>query len=814
MAGSVISGPASCPSPDAACTCPPLDSVSVSDSVACGGTGPVAGWCNGSATLTVNASDSAGHTVAISGTYGGTGFSCASTPCVVNLPEGSGGISYTGTCTGGLTDSGSDSYQLDATPPTVSGTLSGGTMGTGGYYNAGPVSLTCTGADSGGSGLYGITYGAQTATGDGSHTLSCTAEDGAGNTASYSTVVRIDSTPPSVSLLCNGAPCGTGWYTVPVTVTAGASDLTSGITPGSAEVSIDGGTTWSASAALPDGTTSAMARAFDVAGISNSASGTVRVDQVAPSATFLCNGSNCGSGWYNGPVTITLNATDATSGVVPASVLISTDGGATWVTTATLTTDGSHNVQGRALDVAGNTVNTSWVVQIDTVAPTVNGTLSGGVLGGGGLYQSGPVTLTCTANDPLSGVASITYGTQVATAPGNTVLDCTATDNAGNHASYTVSVFIDNSLPDAAFQYSGNYCAGGWYNSPVSISIAASDSLGSIASTGFAVDGVNWSSDRPVKDGVYSLTGFATDLAGNIRHLSDTLQVDTFPPLSSWITKADEWVGGEVSLEGQSIDWLSGIAKVEISFDDGRTWVAIGNSPNWSYAWNTKDLKVPDGPHTLLARALDNACNQEHTARVVVNVDNTPPDISLKDSLNIMGRSTTVNTFDAGSGVDHGLLTISGNGIEPVKIPFTADQTTVSWDGLTGDGKTAPFGIFSVVVDVWDKVGNHSSTRGSWVRPAPQVPTPIPTTKNSSAVIVSTPAASLPSSPIVISSQPAGLPFWLLTLPIGGMGVWLAASTVALSRDRRWNELRKLSRSVNQYLSQSKTNSQGGEDND
>ena len=686
----------------------------------------------------------------------------------------------------------------------MSGSLSGGTAGSGGYYTAGPVTLTCTGSDVP-SGLFGITYGSQIASGDGSHTLSCTAQDNGGNTTPYSTVVRIDSAPPSVSLLCNGAPCGAGWYTVPVTVTAGASDATSGIAPGSALVSTDGGATWSASATLPDGTTSAMAQAFDVAGNSNSASGTVRVDRVAPSATFLCNGIACGSAWYSVAVVVSLNATDATSGLVPGSAQISTNGGVTWVPSATLTTEGSHNVQGRAFDVAGNSVNTSWVVQIDTVAPTVNGTLSGGVMGGGGVYLSGPVTLTCTATDATSGVAGITYAPGVATAPGTTTLSCTATDNAGNSSSYSTTVTIDGTAPSASFQYSGSYCPGGWYNTPVSPSVLASDPSG-IGSVSFWVDGKPWTAGALIKDGIHALTAVVSDVAGNTTHISDTLQVDTYPPISSWITKSDTWVGGKTTLEGQSEDWTSGIAKVEISFDDGKTWVAIGNSPNWSYSWNTKDLQVPDGPHTLLARALDRACNQEHTARVVVNVDNTPPDISLKDSLNIMGRSTTVIAFDAGSGVDHGLLTISGNGIEPRQIAFTADQTTVTWDGLTGDGKTAPFGIFGVTVDVWDKVGNHSSTRGSWVRPAPVQPTAVPAVAVVPPAVIPVPPTS-PDKPLAknISELKVYQNFWRISVwPAMALSFLLLGIGVSKFQDRRPRELHLLGDTLNRISQREK----------
>ena len=537
-----------------------------------------------------------------------------------------------------------------------------------------------------------------------------------------------------------------------------------------------------------------MARAFDVAGNSNSASGTVRVDRVAPSATFLCNGSTCGSGWYNGPVTVTLNASDATSGVVPASVQISTDGGATWVTTATLTTNGSHNVQGRAVDVAGNTINTSWVVQIDTVAPAVTGTLSGGVMGGGGIYLSGPVTLTCTATDATSGVAGITYAPGVATAPGTTTLSCTATDNAGNSSSYSVAVAIDGTAPNASFQYSGSYCSGGWYNTPVSPAVLASDMSG-IGSVSFWVDGQPWSAGELIKDGIHALTAVVSDVAGNTTHISDTLQVDTYPPISSWVTKSDTWVGGKTTLDGQSQDWTSGIALVEISFDGGATWISIGKTSPWSYSWDTIGLQVPDGPHTILARARDHACNQEHTARVVVNVDNTPPKIDLKDSLNIMGRTTTVITFDAGSGFDHGIVTITGNGIQPVKISFTSDNASVSWDGLGGDGRTAPFGVFDVTVDAWDRVGNHSTTRGYWMRPAPIQPTEAPAAVSQPVV---KPPEVIPPSP---SQKPAET---ILAAPVSPYVLWpsvgLAAILVCFGSsallDRRAQSVRALMNTI------------------
>jgi hypothetical protein len=702
---------------------------------------------------------------------------------------------------------------------------SGATLATSPWYYAGPVVLGCTASDAT-SGLDTLTYAGGTlvaggvqADGNGNHTLSCTATDRAGNQSTASHAVHIDGTPPTVTLMCGGSPCAGGWYTGNVTLTAGATDTISGVAAGSALVSLDGGATWVASATLTDGVHTVQAKANDIAGNTGTASGTVRVDATAPSATILCNGSACGSGWYTGPVTVSLSATDATSGVAPGSALISSDGGATWFATATLT-DGIHNIRGRATDVAGNPVTVNWVVQIDSAAPAVTGTLSGGVMGGSGWYLSGPVDLTCNATDTTSGVVAITYGTRTATANGITTLSCTATDHAGNSASYSTPVSIDRIGPSIQFLYSGNYCTGGWYNTPVGVSIAASDLFSSVTSLWFNVNGgQNVSSTTLSADGMYTLDGFATDLVGNTSHIGDSIQVDSTPPVSMWTTENNSWVGGKAALNGTSTDLMSGIAEIFVSTDNGATWVSIGKTSIWSITWDTKSTPpVPDGTYTILARADDNACNHEHTAKLIVNVDNTPPELKLQDSFNLLGRSTQIFNSDAGSGLDRAVATISGNRIEPVVITFSSpgNSEELSWDGKAGDGKVAPFGIYTVVVDAWDKVGNHSQTKGTWVRPAPQSPTTIPSTNNSSGVTNNPSATTVANSPSStgISSQRALLPFWLLMLPMVGVVFWLLASGVAFTRDRRGVELRALGRSVNEYLSQSKINSKGGEEND
>jgi hypothetical protein len=358
------------------CTCGVIitDIVTVSDSISYGITGP-GGWFGGSGSLTVNATDTMGHTVAIDGTVGGAGFHCDSAPCVVSLPEGQGAISYTGTCSNGQTASGSDSWKLDITPPTVGGSLSGGTNGSNGWFTAGPVTLTCTGGDAL-SGLYGISYGAQTANGDGSHTLDCTAEDNAGNATPYSTVVNIDGTPPTATLQCNGGACGGSWYRVPVSISASGSDATSGVS--SVLVSDDGGSTWAPSLNLTiDGIYNILGGVVDIAGNPSITSTTIYIDRAAPVSTW----TSADGAWVRGTVSFSGNSVDAGSGI--AMVYISTDGGSTWTANGSSSswsysldttgfTDGPYTILVRADDVAGNAGSAAALhFNVDNTSPTI-----------------------------------------------------------------------------------------------------------------------------------------------------------------------------------------------------------------------------------------------------------------------------------------------------------------------------------------------------------------------------------------------------------------------------------------------------------
>jgi hypothetical protein len=394
----------------------------------------------------------------------------------------------------------------------------------------------------------------------------------------------------------------------------------------------------------------------------------------------------------------------------------------------------------------------------------------------------------------------------------------------------------------------GSPCGGGWYNAlvaPVTLTLGAVDATSGVASGQVSLDGgATWVTSATLAEGVYTVQGKAIDNAGNSATTSGTVSIDTTAPVTAWGVTDGSWVRGDAVVSGTSTDLGSGVAQVYVSTDGGTTWTAVGSGVNWSYTFHTTGLADSDAAHgipvyTLLARADDQAGNSEHTAVVHLRVDNTAPVITLPNPF--MGTDPSQTHFissDAASGLSNARITFSGNGITPrvYVFPTLTGNEVISWDGKDGSGLPVPAGGYNVLVEVWDLVGNSSATSGQWFRPAPPtetlIPTPMPTSKPAPATATNKPApirataTAKPTStrtpaptkkPIVfftIPPMPPGIPAGLLLLPVAAIGVWLLASGLAFTRDRRGSELRALRNSVNAYLSQSKINFKGGEEND
>jgi hypothetical protein len=361
-------------------------------------------------------------------------------------------------------------WWTDLVPPTVpkvTGTPTG-------WLAAGPVLLVAKGSTDGGSRIVhyeyrirttpyapewqyvsGLTAQAVRVQDFGTTTVEWRAEDRAGNFSAWTApqVVRIDYIAPTVT--AERPPPGE-WSTGPVTVSATATDVGSGVA-GFVYETTTGNGIWSAPkpggsvTITADGTTGVRFAAYDAVGNMSSWENDgpsvtgARIDTTPPTLT-----TPYGAGeWTKFTSGVITWATDAGSGVASVEYETSTDGGETWSEPqpgheAWMSQEGITEVRFRATDEAGNV--TPWTTptqlsttMVDTTPPSLQLTSSG----------SGPSeTVTATVSDAESGVSSVGYelsydggatwtrnqwaATTEPFDPATTLVRFQATDNAGN----------------------------------------------------------------------------------------------------------------------------------------------------------------------------------------------------------------------------------------------------------------------------------------------------------------------------------------------------------------------------------------------
>jgi hypothetical protein len=376
-----------CCSAGACVVCPPREEEnrppSISANLNCSNTGNN-GWCIGTLTLNLSASDPQGAGLLITGTLNGNNFACPSgaTSCSIPVTQetGAGAITYRVDASTGLAAAGSASYKLDATTPVLNGSLSG-VAGTNNWYRSN-VTLNVTSSDSL-SGLAATTAsingGTATAiTGplsfsDGIFTVVITATDNAGNTTQTIQTIQVDTITPSLSTALSGTSGANGWYVSTVTITPSISDAGSGLS--SLEVSTDGNsyTTYTAPIIFTDGIHTYQFRVTDTAGnVTQTVQQTVKVDTTTPSIALNISGTNGKNGWYISDVTVTPILSDSTAGI--AALEATVDNGAWTIVNGPLSfTDGLHTYQFKITDQAGNsTTIPTQNLKIDTIAPFID----------------------------------------------------------------------------------------------------------------------------------------------------------------------------------------------------------------------------------------------------------------------------------------------------------------------------------------------------------------------------------------------------------------------------------------------------------
>ncbi len=624
------------------------------------------------------------------------------------------------------------------------------------FANA-PATVFAWGTDKGGSRIRGYEHRTRTShdwgpivggshvtvTADGYTWVQFRSIDNAGNVSPWSpkidgAQVNIDTVAPTL------APAGgsAAWSQSGRTVNAHAADDRSGIVDVTYELSHDGGP-WTAPAEgdsvniTANGLTMVRFMATDQAGNSSGWSvpddqSTVKVDATAP-AVSVSGGS---TSWSQGPVTISATAHDDASGVVAVWHETSTDGGSTWSIPAdgdsvAVSGNGITEVRFQATDNVGNT--SGWTTpadastaRIDTVAPTLT------VAGGSTNWSRTAVTITATAFDTESGVASVlhetVYGdggtwtgpepgdTITATADGNTRVRFQAIDSAGNKSAWTVpedesTAQIDMTAP--AISVSGG--SGDWSDSPITISASASDAGAGLANVVYETsdDGASWSDPRAGHTAVVTAEGTtrvrfsATDVLGNtsdwtVPGTESTAMIDTTQPTLA-PGGAAGWSNVPVTVTAGASDTGSGVASVahEISADGGTTW----SDPKAGDSVTISDPGVTE----VRFQATDTAGTTSDwtlpDASSTVRIDVIAP--TLSPSGGSSGWSTGPVTIAAGAGDD-------ASGVALVEHEVSADDGA-TWSAaepgdavtLTADGRN------EVRFRATDNAGNMSD----WTAP-------------------------------------------------------------------------------------------------
>ncbi|MCB9596210.1 MAG: hypothetical protein H6719_26040 [Sandaracinaceae bacterium] len=208
---------------------------------------------------------------------------------------------------------------------------------------------------------------------DGAHTIDVTATDAAGNTATDSVTVTIDSTLPALDI---ERPANMGFTNQVRPVVEGTAD------PGaSVEVSIDGAVvatvtadasghwTYASAADLGEGEHTVSASTTDAAGRTASDTHTFTVDTTPPALSILSpeEGERLASArpaisGTGEPGTVVEVLVD---GAVVGTVVVGDDGTWSYTPTSDLS-DGAHTIVARATDAAGNEASEMRDIEIDT----------------------------------------------------------------------------------------------------------------------------------------------------------------------------------------------------------------------------------------------------------------------------------------------------------------------------------------------------------------------------------------------------------------------------------------------------------------
>lgn len=540
---------------------------------------------------------------------------------------------------------------IDNTPPVISASVSP-SPNQAGWHN-GPVTVTFTCSDTT-SGIATCPDPVTVSTEGSGQVISGTATDIAGNSASTSVTLNIDSTQPAITPSIVPAANINLWHNSDVTVSFTCDDLLSGITtcPTPVTVSIEGAQTIS-------GTVT------DNAGNSTTAEVSINLDKGLPVITSAQAPAANAAGWNNSDVLVDFNCTDALSGIASCTPQ-----------TNVMTEGAAQSISGNAVDLADNSASTSLALNIDKTPPVINTTVM--PLPNSSGWNNSDVILNYTCSDNLSGIATCPVSNSLTLEGAGQVITATATDIADNSSVANDTVNLDKTAPVISSTIIPAANLNGWHNADITLSYTCNDTLSGIVTcptpTTLNVEGAQ-----------QSITGTAIDKADNSAIVTDILNVDKTPPvITSTLSSpanANGWHSGDVTISFTCNDLLSGIATCA--------------SPI---------IVTTEGANQAFSGTATDKADNSSTVGIALNIDKTVPSISISSPAAVQNPPQINVTYSDNLAID------------TTSLSFTADSQviTTSCAPVTGGAQCTPTAAFSIATvnitaTIKDMAGHSSS---------------------------------------------------------------------------------------------------------
>lgn len=335
---------------------------------------------------------------------------------------------------------------------------------------------------------------------------------------------------------------------------------------------------------------------------------------------------------------------------------------------------------------SGNSSTISAEFWLDNAEPSANVP----VINGPTCTSASSISISASGTDVLSGVAKLyvlVNGQQVSTIVGSSgvfswdtsglpdgayTVAAKAVDAAGNQSpvSGPVTITLDKTKPVITESTPQSVCAGGWYNSPVSIDFTADDGTGcGVASKSALLDGQPASLPVDVTaEGEHTVELQALDNAGNLAVKTLQVNVDLSQPAVSDIlpaasvdTASASWVQTDNGSGVFDAIWWIGTTS------GGQEVVPPSHIGPVAHFWRTNLSLDPGAQLYLSVKAIDRACNESQVQTIVL-----PPLSTGNDKPFVMasgGVSTEARTSDNYRVVD------------TLGEPIAGDYTV---EGLTG----------------------------------------------------------------------------------------------------------------------------------